>query len=201
MAYSVTVSRRNHLRKRKIADNLSSEQLKEYQDAFQMFDKDGNGFITTRELKSLMRSLGCNPTDSELQQIVNEVDADGNGKIDFPEFICLMEKMTKPMEEQASTLEAYRVFDDDGAGFINSKCLRESLIRSLDQLSPSEINDLLDFSGLVQDRQINYEEFVRLVIPNSLLNLSSGGCKINLLEMSSRLNSPSFSKEEKDDHK
>ena len=42
-----------------------------------MFDKDRNGYITTRELKSLMRCLGCNPTDSELQQIVNEVDADG----------------------------------------------------------------------------------------------------------------------------
>ncbi len=49
----------------------------EYNDAFQAFDKDGNGFITTKELKSLMRCLGCNPTDSEVQQIINEVDADG----------------------------------------------------------------------------------------------------------------------------
>ena len=49
----------------------------EYKDAFQVFDKDANGYITTKEVKSLLRSLGCNPTDSELQQIVNEVDADG----------------------------------------------------------------------------------------------------------------------------
>ena len=42
-----------------------------------MFDKDGNGYITTRELKALLRCLGCNPTDSELQQIINEADADG----------------------------------------------------------------------------------------------------------------------------
>ena len=51
--------------------------LIEYNDAFQAFDKDGNGYITTKELKSLMRCLGCNPTDSEVQQIINEVDADG----------------------------------------------------------------------------------------------------------------------------
>ena len=56
----------------------------EYQDAFQVFDKDANGYITTKEVKSLLRSLGCNPTDSELQQIVNEVDADG--KIQW--FMC-----------------------------------------------------------------------------------------------------------------
>ena len=43
-----------------------------------MFDKDNNGFITTRELKALLRCLGCNPTDYELQQIINEADADGN---------------------------------------------------------------------------------------------------------------------------
>jgi Ca2+-binding protein (EF-Hand superfamily) len=42
-----------------------------------MFDKDGSGYITTRELKALLRCLGCNPTDSELQQIINESDADG----------------------------------------------------------------------------------------------------------------------------
>ena len=42
-----------------------------------MFDKDGNGFITTKELGTLMRTLGQNPTEKELEDIVNEVDFDG----------------------------------------------------------------------------------------------------------------------------
>ena len=50
----------------------------EYRDAFKFFDKDGNGFITTRELGAIMRSLGQNPTEIELQDMVNEVDYDGN---------------------------------------------------------------------------------------------------------------------------
>ena len=37
-----------------------------------------------------MRSLGQNPTEAELQDMINEVDADGNGTIDFPEFLSLM---------------------------------------------------------------------------------------------------------------
>lgn len=49
----------------------------EYKEAFGMFDKVNNGFIAARELKGLMRCLGCNPTDMELQQILNEIDARG----------------------------------------------------------------------------------------------------------------------------
>ena len=53
------------------------------------------GTITTRELGTVMRSLGQNPTEAELQDMINEVDADGNGTIDFPEFLALMARKMK----------------------------------------------------------------------------------------------------------
>jgi hypothetical protein len=43
----------------------------------------------------VMRSLGQNPTEAELQDMINEVDADGNGTIDFPEFLNLMARKMK----------------------------------------------------------------------------------------------------------
>jgi len=57
----------------------------EYKDAFCLFDRDSNGIITTRELGSVMRSLGFNPTDHELQVMINSVDYDG--KYVFPVWI------------------------------------------------------------------------------------------------------------------
>uniref|UniRef100_A0AAQ4P6G4 Calmodulin 2a (phosphorylase kinase, delta) n=1 Tax=Gasterosteus aculeatus aculeatus TaxID=481459 RepID=A0AAQ4P6G4_GASAC len=52
------------------------EQRVAFKEAFSLFDKDGDGTITTKELGTVMRSLGQNPTEAELQDMINEVDAD-----------------------------------------------------------------------------------------------------------------------------
>lgn len=51
--------------------------------SIQMFDKDSNGWMNIKELGVAMRTLGMNPTEEELLNMVNEYDIDGNGKIDF----------------------------------------------------------------------------------------------------------------------
>ena len=62
-----------------MADQLTEEQIAEFKEAFSLFDKDGDGTttITTKELGTVMRSLGQNPTEVESQDMINEVDADG----------------------------------------------------------------------------------------------------------------------------
>jgi calmodulin len=59
------------------------------------------GTITTKELGTVMRSLGQNPTEAELQDMITEVDADGNGTIDFKEFLDLMAKKMKVGDTEA----------------------------------------------------------------------------------------------------
>ena len=53
-----------------MADQLTEEQIAEFKEAFSLFDKDGDGTITTKELGTVMRSLGQNPTEAELQDMV-----------------------------------------------------------------------------------------------------------------------------------
>jgi len=91
-----------------MADQLTEEQIAEFKEAFSLFDKDGDGTITTKELGTVMRSLGQNPTEAELQDMINEVDADGNGTIDFPEFLSLMARKMKDTdtEEELHSWEA-----------------------------------------------------------------------------------------------
>merc|ERR1712187_257583 len=70
-----------------------------------------DGTITTKQLGTIMRSLGQNPTPAELQDMINEVDADGNGTIDFPEFLSLMARKMKDTDCEEELIEAFKVFD------------------------------------------------------------------------------------------
>lgn len=76
---------------------LTEEQIIEYKKSFSSFDTDGDGIITTKELQSLMRSLEQNLTDAELVDMINEVTADGNGTINFPDFLTMMATKVNPL--------------------------------------------------------------------------------------------------------
>ncbi|KAH7314589.1 hypothetical protein KP509_21G009700 [Ceratopteris richardii] len=71
-----------------------------------------------------MRSLGQNPTEVELQDMINEVDSDGNGTIDFAEFLNLIARKMKDTDSEEELKEAFRVFDKDQNGFISTAELR-----------------------------------------------------------------------------
>ena len=66
---------------------LTEKQIVEFQKTFSLFDKDGDGTITTKELGTVMRSLNNLVTEAELADMIHKVGADGNGEIDFPEFL------------------------------------------------------------------------------------------------------------------
>ena len=97
-----------------MVENLSEEKITEFRAAFELFDKDRDGKITTKEVGTLMRNLGQNPSEEELKQMIREVDLDGNGTIDFKEFLCLMVKKMKGTDTEEELIEAFKVFDRDG---------------------------------------------------------------------------------------
>merc|ERR1711966_600076 len=126
-----------------MADQLTEEQIAEFKEAFSLFDKDGDGTITTKELGTVMRSLGQNPTEAELGDMINEVDADGNGTIDFPEFLTMMARKMKDSDSEEEIREAFRVFDKDGNGFISAAELRHIMTNLGEKLTDEEVDEMI----------------------------------------------------------
>ncbi|KUF88950.1 Calmodulin [Phytophthora nicotianae] len=147
-----------------MADQLTEEQIAEFKEAFSLFDKDGDGTITTKELGTVMRSLGQNPTEAELQDMINEVDADGNGTIDFPEFLTMMARKMKDTDSEEEILEAFKVFDKDGNGFISAAELRHIMTNLGEKLTDEEVDEMIREADIDGDGQINYEEFVKMMM-------------------------------------
>ncbi|XP_077988275.1 uncharacterized protein LOC144442777 [Glandiceps talaboti] len=144
---------------------LSEEQIADFKDAFSLFDKNGDGCITTKELGTVMRSLGQNPTESELQDIINEVDADGNTTIDFSEFLNLMAKRMSGVDPEEELREAFHVFDMEGTGFICADELRHVMLNLEEStISQEEVEEMIKDADTNNDGRINYEEFVRIMM-------------------------------------
>ena len=74
-------------------------------------DKDSNGAVTAREMSTVMQFTGPNPAEARLQDMISEVDADGNGILDFPEFMSEMGRKMNDTDIAEELVEAVKVFD------------------------------------------------------------------------------------------
>uniref|UniRef100_A0A8C5AV96 Troponin C, slow skeletal and cardiac muscles n=1 Tax=Gadus morhua TaxID=8049 RepID=A0A8C5AV96_GADMO len=138
----------------------------EFQAAFNMFDSDGGGDISTKELGQVMRMLGQNPTREELDAIIEEVDEDGSGTIDFEEFLVMMVQQLK--EDQAGKSEEelseiFRIFDKNGDGFIDREEFGDIIHRTGEPLVEEDIDEMMADSDANKDGRLDFDEFLRMM--------------------------------------
>ena len=133
---------------RRLSISVESDQLsvKEYDDlkkAFALYDKDGDGTITINELGAVMRSWGQNPTEDELQHMINQVDADGDGRVDFPEFLKLMGRTVHSTGLAEELIQAFTLFGRDGSSTIDAKELRHVMTSLGEKLTNDEVAGMI----------------------------------------------------------
>ena len=143
---------------------LTDEQITEFKEAFFLCDKDGDGAIAVKELGTVMRSLGLNPTEDELQGMINEIDIDGNKNINFPNFLNLMAAKLKDRDTKEEAIEAFKVFDRNGNGLISVADIIHVINILGEKLTDKEADEMIRDSEADSDGLINYEEFIRLMI-------------------------------------
>ncbi|CAM6100341.1 unnamed protein product [Calypogeia fissa] len=154
-------------RSKRAAHRLPEDHhIDRFEEAFALFDKNGDGSINKSELGVVMASLGQKLTETELEDMIDEVDADGNGMIEFSEFLKLVgihrKVQRKHFEEEHR--EAFRVFDRDDSGWIDATELRTVMTRLGEEVTDDEVAEMIreaDFDG---DGHINYEEFVHAMM-------------------------------------
>ncbi|GAX22414.1 hypothetical protein FisN_14Hh027 [Fistulifera solaris] len=145
---------------------FTDTELKAFRDAFRMFDLDGGGTIETHELKQVITQLGDNPTDEEIDDMIIAVDTNGDGEIDFEEFLALMRLRMGESGDDAEThlREVFDMFDADGSGCIDRNEMRTLMKKLAQDLTEEEITLIMDEVDTDGDGEISFEEFKMLVI-------------------------------------
>ncbi|CAL9104645.1 unnamed protein product [Musa textilis] len=145
-------------------DLFSEEQITKFHATFCLFDKNGDGCITFEELSTVIKSLGLKPNEAEVHKMIGEIDANGNGTIEFQEFLNLMaSKLNQETDSEDELREAFKVFDKDQNGFISATELRNVMISLGEKLTDEEAAQMIREADLDGDGQVNFEEFVKMM--------------------------------------
>jgi len=156
-----------------MANELTEEQISVFTEAFKMFDRDSSKktdanelSIDTEELDLVMTSLGQNHTESELKEILNEVDVDNSGSIELKEFLDLMGRKMKENSSDKEIHDTFREFDKHDTGYISAEELKHVMNNLGLKLTNVEINEMMKEASQGNDEnptQISYEEFAMMM--------------------------------------
>ena len=146
---------------------MTCEQVEELKEAFRLFDKDSDGTISSDEFGAVMQALGLSPTKEELEILLDSVDTDRNGVIDFGEFVDVMRGHLWQAEgaptAEDELKEAFSVFDKDGNGFISKDELRAALLNLGERLDEEELEAMMRAADKDGNGEIDYEEFITMM--------------------------------------
>merc|ERR1740117_1878155 len=124
---------------------FSDEELARYKKNFTLFDKQATGAIPADELATVLRACGQNPTEAEIAILVEKVDINKNGLIEFEEFCELMSKTNKdPNEMEDLILKAFQTFDQDNSGTIDKDELLSTLTTMGDKVDEKMVMSMIE---------------------------------------------------------
>ena len=122
----------------KLMKQLPADLVMEYREAFTLFDKDNDDKITSEEFATVIRSLGLNPLESEIDDLL-DLCAPG-GMLDFPNFCLAMTKNQRLPDSKDDLLKAFYIFDKENTGKVKATELKSVLTTLGEVLSESEVD-------------------------------------------------------------
>merc|ERR1712072_659097 len=144
---------------------FTDEEIAKWRKNFKLFDKDSSGKIPVHEMATVLRACGQNPTEAEVAILIEKVDKNKNGFIEFEEFCDLMSKTNKDPEQMKDLImNAFRTFDADNSGFIDKKELMQTLTTMGDKVDEKMVTAMIEEADVDGDGKINYAEFSKLML-------------------------------------
>ena len=146
-------------------NGLTEDEVMEIKEAFDLFDTDKSGEIDTDELKQGLSNLGIDAKNQTLQNMINDIDKNQSGTIDFDEFIDMM---TAKMSDKDTREDLKKVFDlflgdDEKADKIELKHLKRVAKELNENMSEDELNEMITRADTDRDGKVSFDEFYNIM--------------------------------------
>jgi len=149
-----------------IMEDLTEDQVGALRKAFDSFDTENSGCITVDTVSTILRMMGLKVSEKALQEIVDEVDEDGSGELEFEEFCILSAKFLIEEDEESlkeELKEAFRIYDKEGNGYITTQVLKEILKELDSRLSEEDILGIVDEVDEDGSGTLDFDEFMDMM--------------------------------------
>ncbi|XP_048137140.1 probable calcium-binding protein CML15 [Rhodamnia argentea] len=147
------------------AATLRVDQLSQLRDIFARFDMDSDGSLTILELAALLRSLGLKPSGDQVHVLLSNMDANGNGLVEFDELVnvILPDMNEDVLINQEQLLGVFRSFDRDGNGYITAAELAGAMAKMGQPLTYKELREMIKEADADGDGVISFNEFATVM--------------------------------------
>ncbi|XP_010890391.1 myosin, light polypeptide 3, skeletal muscle [Esox lucius] len=145
---------------------FTPDQIEDFKEAFGLFDRVGDSMVAYNQVADIMRALGQNPQNKEVNEILGNPSADdmANKRLKFDEFLPMLVKADKLLKGTLDDyVEGLRVFDKEGNGTVMGTELRIVLGTLGEKMTEAEIDGLLQGQE-DENGSINYEAFVKHIL-------------------------------------
>eukprot|EP00180_Rhodochaete_pulchella_P002129 Plantae.Rhodophyta-Rhodochaete_pulchella.ctg32181.p1 GENE.Plantae.Rhodophyta-Rhodochaete_pulchella.ctg32181~~Plantae.Rhodophyta-Rhodochaete_pulchella.ctg32181.p1 ORF type:complete len:152 (+),score=48.65 Plantae.Rhodophyta-Rhodochaete_pulchella.ctg32181:87-542(+) len=143
--------------------DLTDDIVKEFREAFELFDRNADGLVTKEELRELLNDLGKNPTEDALTKMVRDVDSDNSGAIDFAEFLTHVTRKFNQKDHRGELTGAFQVFDRDGDGKVSPDDIEVVMGALGDFASLEECKQIVIEGDKDKDGMLSLDEFLSLM--------------------------------------
>jgi calmodulin len=147
----------------KMFEVLSEKDINELRDIFLRQDRNGDGCIATADLASVFNDLKYQINDDNLNEFITELDPDGYGTIDFSEFLLLFVRKFRSNDPEEDLIEAFKVYDRDGDGFINANEMMVVMNKLGEEVTFEEVKEIIEEIDTSGEGMVNYLDFLRVM--------------------------------------
>ena len=148
---------------------LTEDEILEIKEAFDLFDPEKTGYISPKELKETMDSLGFDDRSKIIHDMLQNYEEEEDSKINFKEFLDLMTAKMSENDSKEDIKKVFKLFDEEGNGYITIEDLKRVAKELSENMESIEMQEMIERADGDADGRVTFEDFYNIMTKKTFI--------------------------------